>query len=125
MNKMISILIVLAIVGLVAYLILKIPTVSMIITCYDQNTQTFDDAEYGSRAQGYSQLRLCQLKGQSIDTLNQCVSDAQVNDHLPGKVYENIIGLLITLHPGIKDINQMKIEHNAECKSYPSTLFNL
>jgi hypothetical protein len=108
---------------IVVYVILKIPTVGKILSCYDRNVQSFDDAEYGTRAQGWSGLKLCQMKQQAVFELEQCITDIGQADMVPGNVYNVIIKVLPIVRPGVKDIPDAKADHDAECADYQSTQF--
>jgi hypothetical protein len=125
MKKMLTILFYGLCLGGIVYVIVKIPVVSQIISCYDQNTQTFDAAEYGSRAQGYSDLKRCGMEQESVYQLGQCIAATGNNDRLPGNVYQMIIQVLPIVRPGNKSIEQMQLDHNTNCADYPSTLFDM
>jgi hypothetical protein len=123
MNKLLSFVFLSLLVAVTIVLVMKAPKVSQIISCYDQNNMSFDQAEYGSRAQGWSQLELCKMKEGSIVTLEQCIGDITSNDKIPGNVYDIAIKFLPSVHPDIKAIAGLKTDHDTECADYPSTRF--
>jgi hypothetical protein len=125
MKKLLSFLMFLFLIGVIIYIFLKAPVFNKIISCYDQTRISFDDAEYGSRAQGWSQYRLCQMKHDNVVVLERCLIATADADQTPGNVYDFVIPYLPTMHPGIKDLKVVKHDINNECIDYPSTLFDL
>ena len=100
------------------------PVIGKITGCFEQNVQTFDQAEYNLRGYGWAQDRVCQMKQDSIYNLEQCVTDAENAFNLPQQVRVYIMQFLPTIRPDVKNIEFLKSLHDQECFQYPRYMFN-
>ncbi|OGG04985.1 hypothetical protein A2Z33_06870 [Candidatus Gottesmanbacteria bacterium RBG_16_52_11] len=94
-----------------------------ITSCFETNTQTFDDIEYGSRNQGWSQRRICELKFQAVTATESCLRDVASGSMLPDGSTDRIVRAMHLYRADIDETENLKDRHDEECFQYPESMF--
>jgi hypothetical protein len=122
-RKLISLVFYLLVITAVVFVIFCIPLVKGLISCYDKAVLSFDDIEVSARSSGWQAIRVCQVKQDSVKTLEICVNAENEKSLIPAKIQNYIIGFLPAVRPNTQSVETRKIEHDAECADYPETEF--
>jgi len=91
-RKLIYLIFYLIIITAVVFVIFCIPLVKGLISCYDNAVLSFDDIEVSARSSGWLAIRVCQLKQDSIKSLEACVNTEDEKSPIPQKFQNYVIG---------------------------------
>ncbi len=113
----------LAIAGAV-FLFFAVPFGKNLIDCYEKNVLTFDDINASAQNYGWNDQRVCELKADSVKSLDICITQAKSGTQLPLSLQNTVINFLPNVRPNTETLEMRVERHNEECRNYPPTLLN-
>jgi hypothetical protein len=123
MKILFRLLLVIAAIAFAVIAWLEAPVLRQMITCYDRNLESMDDAGYMSQTRGWDVGYVCQIKQNHLVTLEQCLAEADNIDVITKPIRKYTIGFLKFVRPMRPDLEGLKSIHDADCMQYPTTMF--
>lgn len=96
------------------------PAVSETLDCYRDHTPRFDEIEFRTRAYGWSERKICEVKAETLVSLDNCLVslEAKRNPKVFGKLKPYALKIVSFVRFDQKDFNALKAEYNDLCDKF-------
>lgn len=117
MGRSITLAFLAAVVWLVWYLT---PVVSETLDCYRSHTPQFDEIEFRTRAYGWSEQKICEVKAETLVSLENCLVaiESKRNPKVLEKLKPYALQVVALLRYEQKNLKALKVEYNTLCDKF-------